>query len=333
MIRQPHKNCLFAGLACLLWVCAASQALAATVAGKVIALHGSARAELSGQQRVLEPAAFVHVGETLTTDSDSKLQIRFADNTILGLGPRATVRLDAYVFEQGRQGSLALHFAQGVARVVSGKIVEQNPEGFKLSSPLAHIGIRGTTTLHAVSPTAETHAVEFLTPGHTVVLTGPDGNSVRLDKSMTAVDLRPSLPTPKTPRALTPAERDRFQMETIADRFQELAAQGAINKEERGFVRVNPQTESDCRNTQLAVPERLSSNRHDQESIAGQLGITISTGYLGNPQHAATLGSLVSAGQLTRETIQTLEQANTAAGAQMTAIEEAAQGGAGGGGY
>lgn len=323
------RKWFIAWLLCLLWVWDAASVLAAPSAGEVIALRGSAWADAGGQRRALETKASVQAGETLSTGEDSRLQVRFADNTVLGLGPQATVRLDAFVFQEGAKGSLAMHFAKGMARVVSGKIVEQNPDGFKLSSPLAYIGIRGTTTIHEVGPAKETHAVEFLTPGHVVVLAGIDGKSLTFDASMSAVDLKPKTPTPQRTRPLTPEERDRVLFMTVADRFQEVASRG-IGAGERGFVRINPQSEAECRNTQLAVAERQAENHHDQAAIAGHVGALIGGANLGDPDSTGTLASLVAAGQFTRETAQSIDRAEKAASARMTELEEAAQGGGGG---
>lgn len=319
-------------LVCLLWSYQAGLVLAAAAAGEVIALQGSAWTEQDGQRRALEVKAPVHAGESLVTAAESKMQVRFMDNTVLAIGPQASVRLDDFFFAEGQKGSIGLHFAKGLARVVSGKIVQQNPEEMRLSSPLAWLGIRGTTTIHDVVASRETHAVEFLTTGHTVVLKGLDGNSVVFDKPMTAVDLRAGQATPKAPRALTPAELNRVHLLTIANRFLELGAMGSIASGESGFVNINPQTETDCQLTRGAVSDRQDANRHDQQAIAGHLGALISSANLASPDAVSSLGGLVAAGQFTRETAETLSQAEAAANAQTTALEEDS-GGGGGGGY
>jgi hypothetical protein len=320
-------------LVCLLWSYQAGLVLAASAAGEVIALQGSAWTEQDGQRRALEVKAPVHAGESLVTGADSKMQVRFMDNTVLAIGPQASVKLDAFFFSEGEKGSIGLHFAKGLARVVSGKIVQQNPEGMRLSSPLAFLGIRGTTTIHDVAASKETHAVEFLTTGHSVVLTGLDGNSVAFDKPMTAVDVRAGQATPRAPRALTPAELNRVHLLTVANRFTELAAMGNIAVGESGFVQLNPQTEAACQGTREAVSDRQDASRHDQQAMAGHLGALISSANLASPDYVATLGGLVAAGQLTRETSDTLGQADAEASAQITALEEAAAyGGSGGGG-
>ena len=174
--------------------------------------------------------------------------------------------------------------------------------------------------------------MEFLTTGHTVVLKGLDGNSVVFDKPMTAVDLRAGQATPKAPRALTPAELNRVHLLTIANRFLELGAMGSIASGESGFVNINPQTETDCQLTRGAVSDRQDANRHDQQAIAGHLGALISSANLASPDAVSSLGGLVAAGQFTRETAETLSQAEAAANAQTTALEEDS-GGGGGGGY
>ena len=59
------------------------------------------------------------------------------------------------------------------------------------------------------------------------------------------------------------------------------------------------------------------------------MGALIGGANLGDPGSAATLGSLVAAGQFTRETAQSIDRAEEAASARMTELEEATQGGGG----
>lgn len=129
--------------------------------GSVVRVTGTVFAEIGGQKRVLAEDSKIFEGETVVTASGSKVEIRFKDDTVLSQGENSRIELDEYVYA-GEQGSAGLLFnmVEGTFRTVTGKIVEQNPEGFNLSSPLATIGIRGTKTFHSISRLSEKHGVQ-----------------------------------------------------------------------------------------------------------------------------------------------------------------------------
>jgi len=191
-----------------------TSAMAAPRAGMVTAINGEAWAEARGQRRSLALKSDVFSEDTLITEAGAKLQLLFEDDSILSMGPSATLSIADFKFDGSAAPSMAVHLVQGITRMVSGKIVEQNPEGFKISSPLAVIGIRGTITLHDVQPLEEHHFVEYLDPGHTVLIQGPDGKILVLEEPLVGGDLAPGRPTPSTPRPMTPDELNRGMRET-----------------------------------------------------------------------------------------------------------------------
>lgn len=129
--------------------------------GTVVKAAGTAFAESDGGKRPLAEGGKVFEGETIVTADGGKVEIRFKDDTLLSQGENSRIELDEYVFG-GDKGAASLMFnmVEGSFRTVTGKIVEQNPEGFNLSSPLATIGIRGTTTFHSISRLSEKHGVQ-----------------------------------------------------------------------------------------------------------------------------------------------------------------------------
>lgn len=115
--------------------------------GIISVLHGTATAESAEGIRTLHQGDSVFEDDVITTLDDSSLEIRFADNTILAQDSQSIVNLDQYTFDpEGNDSSLLFQLTQGTFRTVTGEIVDQNPDGFHLESPLATIGIRGTST-------------------------------------------------------------------------------------------------------------------------------------------------------------------------------------------
>lgn len=137
--------------------------------GSVISLTGSVWATDGTSQRQLTEGAPVYRGEEIITETDSNVEVKFADDTILGQGEKSTVRLDDYVFS-GDDSNLDFQMVEGVMRVVSGEIVKLNPEAFNISTPLATIGIRGTQIMVQVDSGREIIGVDELGEGHQVII-------------------------------------------------------------------------------------------------------------------------------------------------------------------
>ncbi len=164
--------------------------------GSVISQSGSVWAISGSSQRPLTEGAPVYKGEEIVTETDSNVEIKFTDNTVLGQGADSAVRLDDYVFT-GDDGSLDFHMVKGVLRVVSGEIVKANPESFNLTTPMATIGIRGTEVMVQIDHNREFIGVDKMGEGHTVVISTAF-NQVIIDKAgmFSGVDFDGSLIAP-----------------------------------------------------------------------------------------------------------------------------------------
>ncbi len=184
--------------------------------GTVISLRGEAWAGTEAKKRILNIKSRVMEKDRLTTGSNGRMQIIFTDDSILSLAPATTVAIKSFSFGKTDSPNMALHIAKGITRMVSGKTVAQHPEGFRISSPLATIGIRGTVTIHDVKQENEHHFVEFLGENHDVWIQGPDGNIVQLDTSLTGVDLRLGKATPARGRPMTWKEQKALKKAIIS---------------------------------------------------------------------------------------------------------------------
>ena len=164
--------------------------------GSVISMTGSAWAISGNSQRPLTEGAPVYEGEEIITESDSNVEIRLADDTILGQGEDSAIRLDDYVYTEDA-GSLDFSMIKGVLRVVSGEIVKANPEGFNLTTPMATIGIRGTEIMVQIDEGREIIGVDKMGEGHHVVISNAF-NEVIIDREgmFSGVDFDGSLIVP-----------------------------------------------------------------------------------------------------------------------------------------
>lgn len=188
----------------LLTFCFQAPAWAATgdPIGQVISMTGSVKALLAdGSSRVLDLDSPVYAKEKLITGPASNVEVRLLDETILAQGPDSTISLDDYVFSPDPTVSkLLFKMSTGTFRFLSGEIVKQNPDAFKLETPLTSIGIRGTEPFAVVGPT-EVVGLISIDPAHTMEVTTAKGKT-SMNKSGTSInigkggDMTPPAPTP-----------------------------------------------------------------------------------------------------------------------------------------
>jgi len=76
---------------------------------------------------------------------EGRLQVRFVDDSKLRMTEHTRIVIDNVVFDDDPSKSdLAMTFAQGTARFISGQLGKVDKENIRLKTPTASIGIRGT---------------------------------------------------------------------------------------------------------------------------------------------------------------------------------------------
>ena len=116
---------------------------AAKDVGQVISFKAGVTAQRGGQPVALGMKSPVGEHDVLTTDATGRAQILFDDDTTVALGSNTSLSLETVVAE-GANPAFKARMGQGVARFITGKIVEKNPDGFTVVTPDATVGIRGT---------------------------------------------------------------------------------------------------------------------------------------------------------------------------------------------
>jgi hypothetical protein len=87
--------------------------------------------------------------EAMETVKNGAMRIRFGDATQLRIGSESLVVLDDYVYAPDGDGSkMTLTLSKGVFRFVTGKM---NKQAYRIVTPSATIGIRGTDFLATVT--------------------------------------------------------------------------------------------------------------------------------------------------------------------------------------
>ncbi|MHC1713495.1 MAG: FecR domain-containing protein [Solidesulfovibrio sp.] len=190
--------------------------------GELVEAKGEVRARRGQEpERRLPPGAAVYVNDALATGKEDKGKVAFADGSSLEIGPDSSVLVADFAYDAAKADSSrqAIRMAKGLFRYVSGKVVEQDPAHLRLESPLAVIGIRGTTMDHKIVLETKTvkgvstevvkeelHALRATK--HSQVVVDQHGLKSLLSKTDQAAFLRPKLPG--SVRALTEKERQDF---------------------------------------------------------------------------------------------------------------------------
>ena len=118
-------------------------ALGANEIGKVIMYTPGATVQRDGKTEPLALHAGIRVSDTLQTDAGGRVKVLFNDDSSVSLGPNTTMDMNEYA-DAGSKSAFSVNVPQGMIRAITGKITEQNPSGFKVTSPEATVGIRGT---------------------------------------------------------------------------------------------------------------------------------------------------------------------------------------------
>ncbi len=154
---------------------------------KVAELSGSAYVIRDGVRVNLETNAPLYEADVLNTE-EGTLKIIFTDGSSVSIADNTELLISDYVYTDTDE-SFILDLVEGAMESISGNIVKRNPDAFKIETPKAVFGIRGTTTFHKVTAENELHAVLSITDNHTVVLTLPDQTSIVMSRNYEAVTI------------------------------------------------------------------------------------------------------------------------------------------------
>ena len=147
----------------------------------------------------------IELHDVVQSDATGKVQIILSDDTALTMG--ANSRLDMREFaDSGSDSRFNVHLGQGLARIITGKIVEQNPQGFSVTTPEATVGIRGTVLAVRSDQGSTTVFVENTLHRQVFV------NNTQVPQGFKAVV--GSLDAVPTPQPISPQEQQTIEQES-----------------------------------------------------------------------------------------------------------------------
>ncbi len=118
------------------------------IAGRVLLTIGTPVAiGMDGSEQALQRGTAVRQGDTLRTGPSDRLQIRFTDGTRLAMRPDSEISVDDYAFSETAapsEAQVSMSLNRGGFRTITGDIAERNPARYRVQTPYAVVGVRGT---------------------------------------------------------------------------------------------------------------------------------------------------------------------------------------------
>jgi hypothetical protein len=142
--------------------------------GQLISVVPGVFAAREGKTIPLALRSPVEPSDVISTDATGRARILFNDDSTVAIGGNTRLEMRDFA-DSGEKPVFDAHLMQGVARVVTGRVVEMNPSGFRVTTPEAHVGIRGTiislrtangvTTVYVENTTREVYVNDVRIPG------------------------------------------------------------------------------------------------------------------------------------------------------------------------
>lgn len=177
--------------------------------GEVIFLVGEAVAiDAAGKPRALAKGDMLTLGQTLETGGNGHAHLRMIDNAFVSLRPNTRFRIEDYHYDTQDSANNRVKFVleKGVARSITGNAGQASKRNYRLNTPVAAIGIRGTDYVVHVLPD-----VTRVSVNSGAIVMAPFGNDCRAE-------------------ALGPCESPQAALLTAAMRnaYLELRARGSV---------------------------------------------------------------------------------------------------------
>jgi len=147
MPRQTNSQATFFAIvfSVLLGV-AAGQATAAGIVGEVLTAIGEGRIlSAAGQEQAALRGVSIRAGDRIETAAGGHVHIRFVDGGLVGVRPLSRLVIEAYRNNSNRElAAIKFRLEEGVIRSITGEWGEAHRDRFRLNTPVAAIGIKGT---------------------------------------------------------------------------------------------------------------------------------------------------------------------------------------------
>jgi len=120
-------------------------ATSAELFGTVDAISGNANVvDQNGKSVSIANGLKIYEGQTIKTGQDSEVHLVTEDAGMIAVRPDTVFRIDEYKAEGSSVDKIFMSLLEGSIRSITGWIGKHNTSGYRITTPTATIGIRGT---------------------------------------------------------------------------------------------------------------------------------------------------------------------------------------------
>jgi len=169
-------SCLSLTVVCFM---TASPAAYAAVAGHVQFVSGDVQiVNAAGHAHQAQKGGAINEGDTLTSAQKSSAQIKMQDGGLIAIRPDSQMKFDQFVFTGKEDGSEKSFFSvfKGGFRAITGAIGQVNKQNYRITTPTASIGIRGSD-----------HETLVIIPGGPLAQLAPTGSYSKVNVGGTSM--------------------------------------------------------------------------------------------------------------------------------------------------
>ena len=114
--------------------------------GEVSLVLGKAYLKSGDKQTQIRVGTIIKVSDKVTTESNGHVHIHFFDEALISVRPDSTLEIQRYEFNplKPEDASIKFNLFEGVTRAISGDGAHAARDRFRLNTPIAAIGVRGT---------------------------------------------------------------------------------------------------------------------------------------------------------------------------------------------
>ena len=112
--------------------------------GMIVASRGEVIAMANGGSRELKQGEFIYVNDEIMTSNRSFAVLQFEDGAKVTVRPDSTMIIEQYLYNGDDGDEATLSLVEGGVRVITGAMAKSNPENYKVRTPVALMGVRGT---------------------------------------------------------------------------------------------------------------------------------------------------------------------------------------------
>jgi hypothetical protein len=260
--------------ACALFVCGgvlahAAEAEKRALIGKAVFLTGEVTLEKQGEAaQALRQGDAITEGVTIRAGADGHVYFRMNDNGFLAVRPNSQLRIEAYVWnpDDPSRNRIVLHTDKGVVRSKTGAAGSAARERFRMNTPVAAIGVRGTdftvSSQQDVIHVAVQQGTVSVSPygnGCAVDALGPCTGELARDISDSALNMVLEVRGAQSP-ALVPAPK--------APDFQDI---NRIKPDEHVSVEETPLLEDNGKRVEINADQQQKLEDSPMQSLPGDI--------------------------------------------------------------